>query len=145
MDIVFIAPGNHKSIYQTLGEDIAAIEPPVWTGMLANATRKSGHEVLIIDQSGEGKTAEVIAQQCSELSPRLVVFVCFGQQPSASTQIMSEAYSICSLVKESCDARTLFVGGHPSSLPQRTLTESGADFVSQGEGFVYDFSPHGIW
>jgi len=63
--------------------------------------------------------------------------VVYGQNPSASTQVMPSASEICTLIKEqSLDSKVLLVGGHVAALPRRTLRDEDADFVCGGEGFL---------
>ncbi|RMH58699.1 MAG: radical SAM protein [Candidatus Hydrogenedentota bacterium] len=135
LDITIVAPGNNKVIYQELAGSYAAIEPPIWAGLLASGLRNSGYSVRIIDQEAEGKTSEEIVRDVSEEPSRMVAVVVYGQQPSASTQNMTAAQEVCRALKEENAARPVVIlGGHPSALPKRTLRETAADFVAQGEG-----------
>lgn len=34
-DVVLINPGDRKQVYQDLGKDFAAIEPPFWIAVIA--------------------------------------------------------------------------------------------------------------
>ncbi len=135
IDLLVVAPGNNKIIYQGLASQYAAIEPPIWASLIANFARHKGREVALMDQEAEGLTPEQIVARASEYNPRLVAIVVYGQQPSASTQNMTMALEIARCFKESgTSAKTILIGGHPSSLPERSLSESAADFVCQGEG-----------
>ena len=69
----------------------AAIEPPVWAGMMATFARGRGYSVAIIDAEAEHLTPEQVAQRVNDLAPRLVAVVVYGHQPSASTQNMPAA------------------------------------------------------
>ena len=40
---------DSKKIYQDLATSNAAIEPPIWAGMLANSIRSAGFSTAIID------------------------------------------------------------------------------------------------
>ena len=53
-DLLVISPGNNRVIYQDLAREYAAVEPPIWAGLLANFARSKGHSVALIDQEGEG-------------------------------------------------------------------------------------------
>lgn len=135
LDAMLVSPGDPGAIYQSLGSSVAAIEPPVWAGMLAKSLEARGRGVRLIDQVGEGITTEKIAAEISELRPRLVGVVVYGQQPSASTQNMTSALALVAAIKShSPRTRVILIGGHPSALPRETLAESAADFVCQGEG-----------
>lgn len=135
LDLLIVCPGNNKLIYQELAKEYAAVEPPVWGGLLANFARHKGFGVQIVDQEAEGLSADEIVATAEDLNPRLVAIVVYGQQPSASTQNMSAAIEICRSLKSRLPhVKTIMIGGHPSALPERTLIESESDFVCEGEG-----------
>ncbi|KMP12504.1 Fe-S osidoreductase [Candidatus Nitromaritima sp. SCGC AAA799-C22] len=135
IDLLIISPGNNKIIYQDLAKEYSAIEPPVWAGLLAKFARNQGHDTVLIDQEAQGLSPDQIAQRGLDLSPKLVVIVVYGQQPSASTQNMTMAEEICSQFRSQAPhLKTLMIGGHVSALPKKTLEESDVDFVCQGEG-----------
>ena len=135
LDLVLVNPGARRQIYQALGASLSAIEPPVWTGLMATFARKRGFSVAVIDSHAEDLTPEETATRVAEMAPRLVVVVAYGHQPSASTQVMPAAGAICSAVKQAApDLKVLLVGGHVAALPERTLREEAADFVCGGEG-----------
>jgi radical SAM superfamily enzyme YgiQ (UPF0313 family) len=135
IDLVLINPGNRKQAYQSLGENLAAIEPPVWAGLIAEFVRRKGFSVVLLDANALGLSPEETAQQVEEISPTLVAVVVYGHQPSASTQNMPVAGAVCTAIKNRTpECKVLLVGGHVTSLPERTLREEDADFVSNGEG-----------
>lgn len=136
MDLLIIAPGNHRGIFQELAEaNYPAIEPPVWAGLIANFCRSKSIDVQIIDQSAENLSPEEIAKKVDLIKPRMVAHVVYGHQPSASTQTMTIAYMVIQKINElDLDLKQIVIGGHPSALPEQTLNESQADFVVQGEG-----------
>ncbi len=135
MDLLIICPGNNRLIYQDLAKEYAAIEPPIWGGLLANFARKLGFGVGLIDQEAEGLNSDQIAGRALEARPRLTAIVVYGQQPSASTQNMTMGKEIASKLRAAApELKTILLGGHPSSLPERTLQDNEVDFVCQGEG-----------
>lgn len=135
VDVVLVNPGGRARVYQSLGERLAAIEPPVWAGMMAEFARRSGLRVSIIDADADDLAPAAVAERVRDLDPSLVVVVVYGHQPSASTQNMPAAGAICRAVKDlEPDRRVLLVGGHVAALPERTLREEAADFVAGGEG-----------
>jgi len=135
VDLCLINPGNNRLIYQELALKYAAIQPPVWAGLLANWARAAGYVPAIIDQEAEGLDADQVAERTVGMKPRLVALVVYGQQPSASTQNMTMAGEIASKLKARAPAlRIVMIGGHPSALPARSLEESECDYVCQGEG-----------
>src|SRR5437762_13977625 len=87
-DLLLINPGSRADIYQSLGADLAAIEPPIWAGLLATFARRRGYSVDIIDANAEGLSAADTAARVVERDPLLVTVAVYGQNPSASTQVM---------------------------------------------------------
>jgi radical SAM superfamily enzyme YgiQ (UPF0313 family) len=140
LDLVLVHPNSRSEVYQTLGATLAAVEPPVWAGMLATFVRKRGGSVAILDAEADELTPEATAARVEELDPRLVAVVVYGHQPSASTQTMTAAGAISAAIKRCAPhRRVLLVGGHAAALPERTLREEAADFVCGGEG------PYTVW
>ena len=122
-------------VYQSLGQNLTAIEPPVWAGLLATFLRTHDCSVEIIDGDGEDLTPAQVADRVALLNPRLTAVVVYGQQPSASTQTMPAAGAVCRAIKDLEPFRkVLLLGGHVAALPEKTLTEEAADFVCGGEG-----------
>jgi len=140
-DILFIHPNASKKIYQDLAEDFSAIEPPIWAGMLASHCLYKGYGAEILDCEAMHLDDEAAATQIVELAPRVVCFVVYGQQPSASSQNMIGAISLATLLKvQSPEIKILFVGGHVAALSNEVMqNHSCVDFVCQNEG-VYTIS-----
>lgn len=135
LDLLLINPGGRVRIYQSLADTLAAIEPPVWAGLMASFVRVHGLSVQIIDADADNLTASEVAKRASDMDPVLTAVVAYGHQPSASTQSMPAARSICTALKDNApQLKTLLVGGHVTSLPKRTLEEEDVDFVCGGEG-----------
>lgn len=135
LDIALVNPGNRKQIYQSLSTGISAIEPPVWAGLMATFLRNKGFSVRIVDASADELTPSQTADCVNELNPRLTAVVVYGQQPSASTQVMAGASATCTAIKQQYPHRkVLLLGGHVAALPERSLREEDVDFVAAGEG-----------
>jgi anaerobic magnesium-protoporphyrin IX monomethyl ester cyclase len=135
LDLVLINPGSRTEVYQSLGNELAAIENPVWAGLMATFCRTKGLSVEVIDGEAEALPADAVAERVRDLDPVLAAVVVYGHQPSASTQIMTAAGRVCSAVKQLRPGqKVLLVGGHVAALPERTLREESADFVAGGEG-----------
>lgn len=128
-------PGGRVKIYQSLAKELAAVEPPVWAGLIATFIRRRGFSVQILDANAENLGPEEAAEKIVEAKPILTAVVVYGHQPSATTQTMPAAGALCSALKERAPhLKCLLVGGHAASLPERTLEEEPADFVCGGEG-----------
>lgn len=135
LDLLLINPGSRIQVYQSLGNRLAAVEPPVWAGMIATFVRQKGYSVQILDAEALELNPTQVASCVQELAPTLAVVVVYGHQPSASTQNMTACGAICTALKESTPRTpTLLVGGHVAALPERTLREEQADYVSGDEG-----------
>jgi anaerobic magnesium-protoporphyrin IX monomethyl ester cyclase len=136
-DLVLINPASRKRVYQSLAAELAAIEPPVWTGLMATYAARKGCSVEILDAEAEELTAEETAERVADMKPRLAAIVAYGHQPSASTQVMPAAGAVCTAIKQlALQQPVLMVGGHVASLPEQSLREESADYVSGGEGLV---------
>ncbi|MBI2852136.1 MAG: B12-binding domain-containing radical SAM protein [Chloroflexi bacterium] len=137
LDLLLINPGSRSQVYGRLGSSLAGIEPPIFAGLVAAVVRRQGYSVRILDAEAENWSPEYTAEKVAEENPLLVDIEVLGSNPSASsTPKMTAAGELARAIKQKVpQAKTLFSGLHPSSLPERTLVEETADFVCQGEGF----------
>ena len=137
LDLVLVHPGTGSTTYQDLANDLTAIEPPLWTRLIASYARHHGFSVKIIDAEAEHIGAEQVAARVMALKPRLVGMIVFGHQPSASTQMMFGAGLECYAIKKrDPQQKIIMVGGHVAALPERTMNEESIDFACNGEGPV---------
>jgi radical SAM superfamily enzyme YgiQ (UPF0313 family) len=135
LDLVLVNPGSRTQVYQSLGTKLAAVENPVWAGLMATFCRRKGLSVAIVDAEAEELVPDEVAERVRDLDPVLAAVVVYGHQPSASTQIMNASGAVCTAIKQLSPAQpVLLVGGHVAALPERTLREEDADFVATGEG-----------
>ncbi|HYE90937.1 MAG TPA: cobalamin B12-binding domain-containing protein, partial [Terriglobales bacterium] len=134
LDLVVVNPGSRLTIYQSLGERLSAIEPPVWTALMATYARRRGLSVAVLDANAEDLAPAETAARIAEMDPRLTAVVVYGHNPSASTQVMPSASAIVRAIAErEPDRVTVLAGGHVAALPERTLREEAATFVAGGE------------
>lgn len=136
LDLLLVTPPSRLEVYQDLSRDFAAIEPPVWSGLIAHYMRRKGYEVRMLDAEAQGLTHKETADEILAASATLTAFVIYGQQPSASTQCMPGAVKVCQGLHDggAAELPTLAIGTHPSALPRRTLLETPFTYVCQGEG-----------
>ena len=140
LDILFVHSNGAKKIYQELSKDHSAIEPPIWAAMLANHCRSRGFGVSLLDCEAERLSTEESARVIDDAKARIVCFVVYGQQPSASTQNMVGSIDTAEQLKNIAPTtKTLFVGGHISALPREVLDHDCVDMICQNEG-VYTIS-----
>jgi len=71
-DVLFIASGNSRGIYQNLAEDYAAVEPPTWALLLAPSCRAVGFKVAICDANTERLNVGLVFHQGQNDRPRLI-------------------------------------------------------------------------
>lgn len=136
MDILLVNPGNASGIYQDLARDLAAIEPPTWALLLAEAVRSKGYSVGILDVNAERLNLKDSIKRIGELNPKLVCFVVYGQNVNAGTVSMSGATLLSKLLKEEFPKITVsFIGSYVQALPKKALIdEESIDFVLTNEG-----------
>ena len=136
VDVLFINPGNRRAVYQKLGDDFSAIEPPSLAGLFATYVRNKGLSVAIVDAPAFNLSPEEAAQQVADqYDPVLIAMVVYGFQPSASTQNMPAAGETCRALKAlDPNYKILMTGTHPAALPERTMREEACDYVCDREG-----------
>lgn len=134
LDALFINPDSSAIAYQGLATVYSAVEPPTWALLLAESCRSKGYGVAILDCDAERLTLEDAVQRISEINPRLVVFVVYGQNPNSGTTSMIGALSLAHALKESSDYPIAFVGSHTSALPMEVMAYPCVDIVFLNEG-----------
>lgn len=136
-DLVLINPAASHGIYGPLGDDLVAVEPPLWCRLIAGYIRDKGFSVKIVDAEALKWSPSDTARFAKADNPRLIAICVFGHQPSASTQQMWGANQVAVALREEGLFRsppTIMVGGHIAALPERTLREEPIDFACNGEG-----------
>lgn len=136
VDVLLINPGSRLAVYQELGNDFSASEPPSLAGLFVTYLRRKGVSVELVDAPANNLSPEAVAKLVHDnFTPVLVVLAVYGFQPSASTQNMAAASETCRALKEICPGcRIMMTGTHPAALPRRTLSEEAIDFVCDREG-----------
>ena len=135
-DILFINPSNSDNLYQGLASKLAAVEPPTWALLLAESVRSQGHSTNIIDANAEGISDEILVQRVTELSPRIICLVVYGQNVNAGTAGMSGASRIAKALKASNKNFIIsLIGSYVQALPIKALQdEQEIDFGFTNEG-----------
>lgn len=141
LDIVFVNANCSSEIYQDLARDYSAIEPPIWSALIANHVRTRGFNPEILDCEAMGFNDDDAIYHLRNMNPRLVAFGMYGQQPSASAQNMEGAIRLAEKIRLLLPKiKILFFGIYPSALPKKTLEDHWfIDYVCTGEG-VYTIS-----
>ena len=99
LDLLLVTPPSKDIAFQDLSRNFVAIEPPVWSTLLATFLRQKGFSVEILDAEAESIEYEKTAQRISETDATLTVFVIYGHQPSASTQCMPAGRAVAKRVR----------------------------------------------
>lgn len=136
IDVLLVTPPSRLEVYQELSGTLAAIEPPVWSSLIATHLLKKKISVKILDAEAENLNHEQTADRIIQEEPRLAVFMIYGQQPSASTQCMPGGRKTCNFLnqKSNNEIPSIVIGTHASALPKKTLEEEPYTYVCQGEG-----------
>ena len=136
IDVLFVNPGNAKSIYQDLSKDYAAVETPTWSLLLAESCRSIGHKVSILDANAERLDLQTSFERIKDLNPKIICFVVYGQNVNAGTTSMSGAVLLSTYLKENNVSQPIvYVGSHSQALPIETLKkEKSIDIILTNEG-----------
>lgn len=135
LDILIVNPDSSAKAYQGLAEVYAAIEPPTWALLLAQACRAKGHGVAIMDCDAEKLSVSQALGRVREANPRLLLFCVYGQNPNSGTTSMIGATLLAAAAKEDAPDRPIaFVGSHTSALPREVLAYPFVDIVLLNEG-----------
>ena len=111
MDALFINPNSAQKAYQDLSVTFSAIEPPTWSLLLAESCRSIGFKVGIFDADAERLDLNQSIKKITNLNPRLIVFVIYGQNPNSGTTSMIGALELAGALKDSGrDYKVAFVG-----------------------------------
>ena len=154
VDVLFVNPGNSRVVYQDLAKDYSAVEPPTWALLLAESLRSVGFDPQILDVNAEQLTKTQAVNRILKVSPRLVCFVVYGQNPNSGTVNMSGVIALAKSIKAAGIVTPIAaVGSHMSALPLEVLkSEIAIDLVFCNEG-VYslrnllatDLENHSEW
>ena len=134
LDVLFVTPPSRVQVYQDLSRDLAAIEPPVWAGLLATFIRRRGYEAAILDAEAQGFDHQQTADAIAAADPRLASSSSMGNSPRHPPNACRQEERCASDLNAMTDIPTLVMGTHPSALPKRTLLEEPYTYVCQGEG-----------
>lgn len=104
------------------------ITPPLGLGYLASYAKKYGHEVLIIDALRDNLSNEAVVEKINSENISYVGITCLSA-------FYKEVVDLSKKLKEY--GKKVFIGGiHPTFMPEQTLIDTGADYVSLGEGEI---------
>ena len=126
-----------KTLYGSTADQLAAVAPNIPLGMLDSYLTMHGVPVEIIDSDAEQLQIDGLLERLLDKDPPLVGIIATGSNPSASTMSMVGVirfFEKFNALKQK-PFPVFVLGGHPTVLPERTLRETGADYVVVGEGY----------
>jgi anaerobic magnesium-protoporphyrin IX monomethyl ester cyclase len=133
--VTFVVPSSAAKAYQGLANKYAAIEPPTWALLLANAIRVEGYDPCILDFDAEPCDDITASDKIAATKTKLAVFVLYGQNPNSGTTMMIGATALAKQLKASHpDIKIAFIGSHASAMPYETISFPFVDFVFINEG-----------
>jgi radical SAM superfamily enzyme YgiQ (UPF0313 family) len=94
--------------------------------------------VDMVDSDVANYSLEDLMRYIFDSKPLYVCLIASGSNPSASTMTMVGIIDFCKKYYKDPESKNIPIviwGGHPTALPERTLKETGADFVIKGEGY----------
>ena len=104
------------------------ITPPLGLGYLASYAQKFGHKVLIIDALRDNLSNEQVVEKINAAGISAVGITCLSA-------FYNEVVELSKMLK--AEGKKVFIGGiHPTFMPKQTLIDTGADYVSLGEGEI---------
>ena len=129
--VTFVIPSSAKAAYQGLADKYAAIEPPTWALLLAQAIRVERHIPKLLDFDADPiPDYETGAHRIADTGTDIAVFVLYGQNPNSGTTMMIGATALAKQLKESHpDIKIVFIGSHASAMPYETISFPFIDFV----------------
>ena len=135
LDCLLINPDSSLKAYQGLSSKYSAIEPPTWALLLAESCRSKNFNVGILDCCAEALDLDESVRRIHSLSPRVALFVVYGQNPNAGTTSMIGATELAFKLKF-ChpDIHVCFVGSHISALPREVISLPFVDTILLNEG-----------
>lgn len=116
MKIILVRPNYNSHI----------ITPPLGLGYLSSFLKRNGIDAVIIDGLREKIGNNEVMSRILLEKPDAVGITCL-------TAFYNETINLAKMVKDA-GIRCIIGGVHPTFLPQRTLSDSGADYVICGEG-----------
>ena len=135
IDCCFIVASSSSKSYQELSKTYSAIEPPTWALLLAQSVRSVGFNPSILDANAEGLNEQEILKRITDMNPRLICFVVYGQNVNAGTTNMSGATYVSNYLKEHITIPIAYIGSHIQALPIEALkNEPSIDFGFTNEG-----------
>ena len=122
LNCLFVVPKSSRRTYQELSKTYSAIEPPTWALLLAQSTRSVGFNVKILDINAENLSEADALKKITNLSPKLICLVVYGQNVNAGTTNMSGAVYFSEYLKsKNIKIPISIIGSHVKALTIENL------------------------
>jgi len=134
-DKVILLTINDKANLYGVTKPNSAVQPNIYMGLIDSYLTSKGIKTWMVDETLNLSIKDMV-RLIEKDQPILFGVICMGANPSSSTMSMVGAIRFFEeLKKHKISGKSFIQGGHPSVLPERTLKETGADFVIVGEGY----------
>jgi radical SAM superfamily enzyme YgiQ (UPF0313 family) len=135
-EIVLLTINEKEDLYGVTADIYSAIQPNIYMGLLGAYIKSQDIAVEMLDES-YGLSINELVNYLKKYHPVLVGVICSGANPSSSTMSMVGAIKFFKAFNPNKGyTKTFICGGHPTVLPERTIKETGVDFVIRGEGYT---------
>ena len=135
--IVLATVNAKKDLYSTTADEFSAIPPNVNMGLLYSYIKSKNIPVEMIESDVEKISIDELINLIEKEEPLVFGIICTGANPSSSTMSMTGVIDFFHKYNKRKIKKTksFIWGPHPTILPERTLRETGTDFVIRGEGY----------
>jgi len=134
-EIVLLSINDKNTLYGITADEYSAVQPNISMALLGAYIKSKGIAVEMLDES-YGLSINELIEYLLKYNPVLIGVICSGANPSSSTMSMVGAIKFFQAFNPlKGKIKTFICGGHPTVLPERTLKETGVDFVIRGEGY----------
>ena len=134
--VIIATVNSKKDLYSFTADEFAAVAPNIHLGLLHAYLKSKGVDVEIIEADVDMVPMNQLIDILKQKNPLLFGVICSGVNPSSSTMTMAGVVDFFEFFhKSDLDIKTFIWGGHPTVLPERSLNETGVDFIVRGEGF----------
>ncbi|MFC1510430.1 B12-binding domain-containing radical SAM protein [Candidatus Omnitrophota bacterium] len=134
--IILATINSKKKLYSVTADEFSAVAPNLQLGLLTEYVKSKGIDVLMVESDVDMVSMVDLIDLVAKEQPLLFGVICSGANPSSSTMTMAGIVDFFEEFDQSqVTAKTFIWGPHPTVLPERTLTETGTDFIVRGEGY----------
>jgi radical SAM superfamily enzyme YgiQ (UPF0313 family) len=135
LDLLLVFPNNRLRAYGSLASDVAAVTPPVQSGMTAAYVRERGYTVRILDADALEWLPEQVGREVASARPQLVMLSTDHVNSGDVTKMAAAGETARAIHAAAPGVPVLMEGVVPTAYPAWMLQDEGADYVCQGEPY----------